>query len=85
VRYEKIHGRPFEVHGYRLLPWTERFWLRLPGGRGGLVWSRAFAIEAEKDGRDLGRWRIRDRTRHAEYLLLAGVVAFLAALALGRR
>jgi hypothetical protein len=86
VTYEKIQGRPFEAHGYRLVPWTERFRLRLPGGRGGLVWSRALAIEVEKDGRDLGLWRIRDRTRHAEYLFLAaGVLGFLAAVSLRRR
>jgi hypothetical protein len=86
VKYERIRGRPFGAHGFRFVPWTERVRWRLPGGRGGLVWSRALAIEVEKEGRDLGHWRVRDRTRQVEcFFLAAGVVGFLAALSMRRR
>ena len=84
--YQRVRGRPFEAQGLRFLPWAERIVWRFPGGAGGFVWSRAHALEVEKEGRPLGRWMVKDTTRRAEYLVFAaGLAGVLAALIGGRR
>jgi hypothetical protein len=90
IRRRTLLGPPVEAAGRRLQPVARAWELRLPAGRGGLVWLRPVAVRVgESDGEDEGAaWTVavRDPTRRGQLALLAlGLLAFFVLRRRSRR
>jgi hypothetical protein len=80
---ETSRGTPIALPERVLIPVSRALRVRLPGGAGGLVWSRPFGVEINE--RWLSRFvRVPDRTRKIQIRLLATGLAAAVLLRLLR-